>query len=73
MTDTATDTKPALDDGTLTHWPPKAHIVRKEDLPAKEGTIALCGERLMGIDLPGDVLRASCEKCVEIARRELDL
>jgi hypothetical protein len=56
---------------SLSHWPPKAHIVRRKDLPAKEGTIALCGTKLMGMDLKGDVQKASCEKCLKIMREEL--
>lgn len=65
------ETLPVLSDDTLTHWPPKAHIIRKKDEPAKEGTIALCGAKLMGMDLKGDVLRATCEKCLEVVKREL--
>lgn len=56
---------------TLTQWPPKAHIVRREDLPAKEGTIALCGAKLMGMDLKGNVLKSNCEKCLKIMEQEL--
>ena len=56
---------------TISQWPPKAHIVRRKDLPAKEGTIALCGAKLMGMDLNGDVTKSSCEKCLEIMKREL--
>ena len=55
-------------------WPPLAHIIRNEDKPAKEGTIAICGAKLMGVDL-GNLNRATgkvCEKCVEIVRRELE-
>jgi hypothetical protein len=66
---TDTVTKPTTDD-TLTCWPPKAHIVRREDLPAKEGTIALCGAKLMGMDLKGDVTKATCEKCLKIMRKD---
>jgi hypothetical protein len=63
--------KPVTDD-PLSCWPPKAHIVRKKDLPAKEGTIALCGAKLMGMDLKGDVQKATCDKCLKIMRKELD-
>lgn len=52
-------------------WPPVSHIIRREDIPPKEGTVALCGEKLMGIDLQGDTRKASCKKCLEIMRREL--
>ena len=54
-------------------WPPVAHIIRNEDRPAKEGTIAICGTKLMGIDL-GNLNNVSgkvCEKCVEVLRGEL--
>jgi hypothetical protein len=67
---TQTETEPVTAD-PLDCWPPKAHIVRREDLPAKEGTIALCGAKLMGMDLQGNVLKAQCDKCQEIMRREL--
>lgn len=67
---TETVTEPITSD-PLDCWPPKAHIVRKEDLPAKEGTIALCGAKLMGIDLQGNTLKAQCEKCRAIMIREL--
>jgi len=68
---TETITKPVLDDGTLTCWPPKAHIIRKEDQPAKEGTIALCGAKLMGMDLKGDVTKATCDKCLKVLERKM--
>lgn len=51
-------------------WPPVAHIIHPKDEPAKEGTLALCGAKLMGLDLGrirthrGDV----CAKCVEAFR-----
>ena len=43
-------------------WPPVAHIIHKKDMPAKEGTIALCGKKLMGIDL-GNLRNANCPIC----------
>lgn len=58
-------------DTSIGQWPPVAHIIRKEDEPAKEGTIALCGERLMGIDLQGDVRKATCQKCREVMLKEM--
>lgn len=67
----ATETKPKLTDDVCTQWPPKAHLVRKEDLPAKEGTIALCGAKLMGLDLEGHPFKANCKKCIEVMQREL--
>ena len=63
-------TEPTTSD-PLTCWPPKAHIVRREDLPAKEGTVALCGAKLMGMDLKGDVRKAQCKECLKIMREEL--
>ncbi len=69
MTQTVPETEQL--DEVITQWPPKAHIVRLEDLPVKEGTIALCGAKLMGMDLKGNVLKAACGKCLEIMRREL--
>lgn len=58
-------------------WPPLAHLIRKEDEPVKEGSIALCGTKLMGIDL-GRVRNAGanvkiCEKCRQVFERELGL
>ncbi len=60
-------TEPATlpDAPALDQWPPVAHIIHKKDMPAKEGTIALCGAKLMGLDLgrlndAGNV----CPKCV---------
>lgn len=55
-------------------WPPVQHIIRNEDKPAKEGTIALCGEKLMGLDL-GALRNARgkvCEKCIEVFEREAE-
>ena len=57
----------SVTDDPLTCWPPKAHIVRRKDVPA----IALCGAKLMGMDLDGDVQKATCEKCLKIMRDEL--
>lgn len=54
-------------------WPPVQHIVRNEDKPVREGTLALCGEKLMGLDL-GSLRTASgevCAKCVEALERDL--
>lgn len=53
-------------------WPPLAHLIRNEDKPVKEGTIALCGAKLMGIEL-GRLSQASgkvCEKCEAIFLKE---
>lgn len=45
-------------------WPPLAHMTRKSDGPVREGILALCGAKLMGIDL-GDPRggRSVCFKC----------
>ncbi len=64
-----TQTKTKLDDAALTSWPPKAHLIRREDHPPAEGTRALCGAKLMGIDLDGASVKQPCKKCVEIASR----
>ena len=71
MTDTITITKPKTTDDTLSQWPPKAHLIRRKDMPATEGTIALCGAKLMGMDLDGDVLKGSCKECIAVAKSEL--
>ena len=61
----------------LDQWPPVAHLIREKDRPAKEGTIAMCGAKLMGLDLGllgRDGARFKiCSKCEEIARKELGL
>jgi hypothetical protein len=65
-----TKTRPAPQLGDpIGEWPPLAHLVRKDQLPAKEGDIALCGAKLMGINL--DTANKVCEKCVRIARQEM--
>lgn len=69
-TTTITETKPVLDDAPPC-WPPVSHIIRKEDEPVKPGTIALCGEKLMGLDLGWG--RASCKKCEAERRRMLGI
>jgi hypothetical protein len=68
-TKTETKPKPVLSDGTMNQWPPLAHIERKSAGPLREGKLALCGAKLMGIRLP-DATKV-CEKCIEIARKEL--
>lgn len=65
-----TETEPIAADAPPC-WPPVAHIVRRENLPAKEGDIALCGARLMGLNLDGAAVEHLCEKCIEIVRREM--
>ncbi len=62
-----TETKTKLDDGTLDQWPPLAHMIQREDVPAKEGTIALCGAKLMGITLPAG--STTCKKCIEVYKQ----
>lgn len=75
---TEPETKPKLDDGApLDQWPPVAHLIYAKDRPAREGTIAMCGAKLMGLDLGllgRDGARFKvCAKCEEIARKELGL
>lgn len=65
-----TQTQPEVD-SVIGQWPPVAHIIRKKDQPAREGTVALCGAKLMGIDLNGDTLKTNCQKCREVMLREL--
>lgn len=70
---TQTITEPMLDEAPPS-WPPLAHLIRKEDEPVKEGTIALCGVKLMGIEL-GRLSQASgkiCEKCEAIFWQSLE-
>ena len=52
------------------HWPPMAHIERRSDGPLVEGKLALCGAKLMGIPL--DSASKVCERCVEIAKQEMN-
>lgn len=54
-------------------WPPVAHIRDKRKGELKEGALALCGAKLMGLDLEGTPVHDVCDKCVEIARKELGL
>lgn len=63
-------TKPSTTDG-LTQWPPVAHIERKSDGPLREGKLALCGAKLMGIPL--DDAAKVCAKCERILKEELGL
>lgn len=73
MTDTLTDTEPRLADAPPC-WPPEVHIIHDRDRPVKEGTRALCGAKLMGIDMSGAPPNTPiCERCLEIAAKELDL
>lgn len=62
-----TDTQPQIDDGTLTHWPPVAHIARGKD--PREGDEALCGARLMGLKL--DDASKVCEECRRVLEEEV--
>ncbi len=70
MTETITDTKPDLSSDAPTQWPPKAHLIRRKDHPPKEGTIALCGAKMMGIDLDGAAVNGVCPKCLDVYRKE---
>lgn len=64
-----TETKPKTED-SVGQWPPVAHIIRNEDKPATEGSRALCGARLMGIDLQEGVEKATCEECLFRMRQD---
>ena len=61
-----TQTKTKLSNGTGTHWPPLAHLADKLKGTVTEGDYALCGAKLMGINLP-DAAKV-CQKCIKIAQ-----
>jgi len=61
------------DTGAPDAWPPLAHLVWPQDRPVKKGTIALCGAKLMGIDLSGATEAQVCEKCCAIFKRSFGL
>lgn len=54
-------------------WPPVQHIHDKRTGPLKEGALALCGEKLMGVFLSRiqDARGKVCERCVEIFKQGL--
>jgi len=56
-----------LSTDALDCWPPVAHLVERWQQPVKPGTIAICGAKLMGIDLERVECKV-CGKCLEIAR-----
>ncbi len=60
--------KPKTSDSPPISWPPKAHIIDKRGGPLVEGKLALCGAKMMGIDLEGMAVTAMCAECLEIAR-----
>lgn len=60
-----TETKTKTDSGTGNQWPPLAHLCR--EIPVKKGSLAICGAKLMGLDLPNAT--KVCTKCIEIAHR----
>lgn len=62
-----TETKTEIEPTTGDVWPPLAHITIK-NRPVKPGDRALCGAKLMGIDLEGMHCNQICRKCEEIAR-----
>lgn len=74
MTQVETMVEPELADAPPC-WPPLAHIIREEDLPVREGSIAVCGERMMGLSLGrvADSDAKICDKCYEIRMKELGL
>lgn len=49
------------------NWPPIAHIARK---PITEKSVALCGEKLMGLVL--NEATQYCQKCVELFKEEME-
>lgn len=73
QTITEVEVEPMTDEAPPS-WPPLAHIIRKKDRPIKEGTIAICGAKLMGIDLGrlNEVSGKVCEKCEAILLKELE-
>ncbi len=60
----STETKPKTTDSPPANWPPKAHIVDKRT----DRKVALCGAKMMGIDLEGMAVDSVCKECLEIAR-----
>ncbi len=63
---TATNTVTDLSTEVPDVWPPLAHLILKR--PVKPGDRAICGAKLMGIDLDNTQCKV-CPKCVEIAWR----
>jgi hypothetical protein len=63
-----TTTKPETDDTTLSSWPPKAHIFDDRAGELKEGQLALCGAKLMGMDLKS--AQVVCKKCLQVAQEK---
>lgn len=64
MSETKTDMP--IDTEAPDCWPPLAHIFGGPGR-AKKGDRALCGVKLMGIDLDGAVNVKMCKRCLEIA------
>lgn len=64
---TETKTQPTTD--TPTQWPPLAHIRNTSSGPLQEGDKALCGAKLMGIDLEGMHAGRVCKECIELFRK----
>jgi len=56
--------KTRLTDVVSDQWPPLAHIT--EDMPVRDGSLALCGAKLMGIELPDAAV--VCTKCIKILK-----
>ena len=64
-----TATKPETTSDTLSQWPPQAHIAEvKNGEVVKEGDVALCGVKLMGLDLKNIAQKAVCKECMAIAK-----
>ena len=51
------------------HWPPIAHIT--EEVPVVEGSLALCGAKLMGIELKD--AHEVCAECIKIYKQQLEI
>jgi len=58
--------EPTTKPETLDSWPPLTHLIRGDVRPGK---IALCGARMMGLDMAGTPYRDVCPKCKEIRAR----
>lgn len=64
-----TQTETKTSDGTVTQWPPVAHIAAKKPGTVQEGDEALCGAKLMDINL--DDATKVCEECERIFREAI--
>lgn len=65
-----TEIKTDVDTEAPDVWPPLAHIFEGARR-VRKGDIALCGAKLMGIDLEGATQGKVCAKCAELAAKRL--